>query len=67
MLFRSVQDGSKIFLYAAGKAQEQKVETGERTARKLEILSGIKAGDTVITTGILQLRPGRDLKLTRIN
>ena len=62
-----IQDGSKIFLYSGGKALEQKVETGERTERKLEILSGIKPGDTVITTGILQLRPGLDLKLTRIN
>jgi membrane fusion protein (multidrug efflux system) len=34
------------------------VQTGTRTVDMLEILSGIELGDTIITTGLMQLREG---------
>lgn len=49
--------GQKVFLYKSGKAQPQKVETGIRTDTQIQITSGLLAGDTVITTGIMQLKP----------
>lgn len=61
-----VQDGAKVYVISGGKATEVMVSSGERTERKLEILSGLNAGDTVITTGILQLRPGMGVNVTRI-
>ncbi len=61
-----VQDGAKVYVLSEGKATEVMVTSGERTERKLEILSGLNVGDTVITTGILQLRPGMGVKVTRV-
>jgi len=60
------QEGNKIYILENGRAKEAKVSTGERTERSLEILSGLKVGDTVLTTGILQLRKGLLVSVTRI-
>jgi membrane fusion protein, multidrug efflux system len=49
-------DGEKVFVYKRGKAQSTNVITGLRTASKIQITSGLKFGDTLITTGIMQLR-----------
>ena len=57
----------KVFVMEGGKAKEVKVETGMRTETKLEIISGLKPGDSLITTGILQLRPGMAVQVTKMN
>lgn len=49
-------DGVIVFIYAHGKAQSVKVSTGLRTESKIEITDGLKFGDTLITSGIMQLR-----------
>jgi membrane fusion protein (multidrug efflux system) len=49
-------EGEIIYLYKSGKAHRTKVTTGLRTASEIQILSGVNMGDTLITTGILQLR-----------
>jgi membrane fusion protein (multidrug efflux system) len=56
--------GQRIFLARSGKAQAVQVETGIRTERRLQILSGVQAGDTVITTGLLQIRDGSPINVT---
>ncbi|MBK7649916.1 MAG: efflux RND transporter periplasmic adaptor subunit [Flammeovirgaceae bacterium] len=61
------QVGKKVFILEKGKAQEAKVETGIRTANMLEILSGLKQGDTLLTTGILQLHAGMDVQISKLN
>jgi membrane fusion protein (multidrug efflux system) len=48
----------KVFVYKDGKAAEQLVEIGMRTEERVEITQGLQAGDTLITSAILQLRPG---------
>lgn len=53
--------GQKVFLYKAGQAFSQPVEIGIRTETKVQITRGIISGDTVITSGILQLRPGAEV------
>jgi membrane fusion protein, multidrug efflux system len=60
------QGGKKVFIMNAGKAKEAKIETGIRTENSLEVLSGLKAGDTLITTGILQLRQGLDVEIQKM-
>lgn len=60
------QDGNKVFVLENGKAKDVRVSAGERTEYTLEILSGLKMGDTVLTTGILQLRKGMSVNVTRI-
>jgi membrane fusion protein (multidrug efflux system) len=50
--------GHRVFLYKNGKAASQNVEIGARNDEFVEITHGVQAGDTLITSGILQLRPG---------
>lgn len=49
-------DGEKVFIYKSGKASTVRVETGLRTADQIQITNGLKFGDTLLTSGILQLR-----------
>jgi membrane fusion protein (multidrug efflux system) len=49
-------DGEKVFIYKAGKASSVRVTTGLRTESLIQIQSGLTFGDTLITSGILQLR-----------
>lgn len=58
--------GNKVFIKRGGKALEVKVETGIRTEKELEIVAGLQAGDTLITTGMLQLRNGLEVSVTKI-
>lgn len=59
--------GQKIFVSRGGKAEEVKVETGLRIENKVQILKGVQPGDTVITTGIMQLKQGSLLNIKGIN
>jgi len=49
-------EGEVVFVYKKGKAVSVKVGTGLRTESKIQITSGLNFGDTLLTTGILQLR-----------
>ncbi len=53
-----VLKGQTVFIKKNGKAVSIPVKTGIRNASFVQILEGISAGDTVITTGIMQLRTG---------
>lgn len=59
-------NGHKVYLTKSGKASETRVEIGLRTDRNVEIVSGLSAGDTLITTGMLQMRNGLDVSLTKV-
>jgi len=56
----------KVALVSNGKAQLVTVKLGVRTEDKVEILEGLKTGDTVLTTGLMQVKPGMDVKITKI-
>ncbi|MBP9588151.1 MAG: efflux RND transporter periplasmic adaptor subunit [Bacteroidales bacterium] len=56
-------NGVKVFVYRNGKAEQVRVTTGLRTESQIEIKSGLKFGDTLLTTAILQLRQGIPVKL----
>ncbi|WP_442787670.1 efflux RND transporter periplasmic adaptor subunit [Flavobacterium suncheonense] len=51
-----VQNGKKVFVSVNGKAKEIMVETGTRTDKEILILSGLKAGDTLLTSGVMTLK-----------
>ncbi|MCL5061057.1 MAG: efflux RND transporter periplasmic adaptor subunit [Candidatus Thermoplasmatota archaeon] len=51
-------DGSYVFLAVDGKAELRKVTLGKREPGRVEIVSGVKAGDTVVLDGQIKLRPG---------
>jgi len=49
-------EGEKVFIYKSGKASTVKVQTGVRTESRIQITDGLHFGDTLLITGILQLR-----------
>ena len=61
-----VLEGHKVMIVRKGKATESKVEIGLRTDRQVEILSGVSIGDTVLTTGLLQLKPGMGVEVVSL-
>jgi len=46
-----------------GKATMVPVKIGARTSDKVEILQGLATGDTVLITGIMQVKPGMEVKV----
>jgi membrane fusion protein (multidrug efflux system) len=61
------QERTKSIIVAkGGKAHFVKVETGVRTPATIEITSGVQAGDTVITSGVLFLKEGMKLDYASI-
>lgn len=55
--------GHRVFLYKNGKAESQSVTIGDRSDERVEIAEGLQAGDTLITSGILQLRPNMPVRV----
>lgn len=53
----------KIWVVKNGRASLVPVVTGTRTATMIEVLSGISAGDTVLTTGLMQLRDNMPVRV----
>lgn len=47
-----------VFVMVDGKAERRAVEIGTRTANQVQILSGLKAGDRLIVSGLQQMRAG---------
>ena len=47
-----------------GKASFVRVVTGARTTSGVEILEGINAGDTIVTTGLLFIKPGNTVSIS---
>lgn len=60
-------EGEKIYLYKNGSAVLFPVNTGIRTEDEIQIISGLYVGDTLIVSGIIQLRPNTAVKLNSIN
>lgn len=52
-----------VFLDVDGKAERRMVTTGIQVGTRVEVLSGIKAGDRVITTGIARLMQGTEIQV----
>jgi membrane fusion protein (multidrug efflux system) len=53
----------KIWVARNGRAELIPVVTGARTASAIEVISGLAAGDTVLTTGLIQLRPNMAVRV----
>jgi membrane fusion protein, multidrug efflux system len=43
------------------------VETGIRDSAYVQILNGLKAGDTVITSGLMAIRPNSKIRVTKVS
>jgi membrane fusion protein (multidrug efflux system) len=56
--------GQTVLVRKNGVVASVLVKTGIRTPSVIQVTDGLSAGDTVITTGILQLRPGMPVNVT---
>ena len=56
----------QLIIYRGGKADFETVTTGVRDSSNVQVLTGIQAGDTVITTGLLFLKQDAPVQLTKI-
>ncbi|MEX2435887.1 MAG: efflux RND transporter periplasmic adaptor subunit [Balneolaceae bacterium] len=59
-------NSQKLFVIRNGVVAEVRVPTGIRTSEKVQILDGVAPGDTVLTTGLLQVRPGSEVEITNL-
>jgi membrane fusion protein, multidrug efflux system len=59
-----VLKGQTVLVRKNGVVASVMVKTGIRTPSVIQVTNGLSAGDTVITTGILQLRPGMPVNVT---
>ena len=51
-------DGDRVFIYQNGRASSVNVRTGLRTQSHIQITDGLAFGDTLLITGVMQLRHG---------
>jgi membrane fusion protein (multidrug efflux system) len=58
--------GKKVAVYRNGVANFEDVETGARDSANVQVLTGLKVGDTIITTGLMSLKPGGKVELNKV-
>ncbi|MBK7291626.1 MAG: efflux RND transporter periplasmic adaptor subunit [Chitinophagaceae bacterium] len=58
--------GKKIILYKGGTAIFAEITTGVRDSSRVQVLDGISAGDTVVVTGLLSVRPEAKIQIGKI-
>ena len=55
-----------VIVYKGGKPNFTVITTGIRDSSYVQVLDGVKEGDTVITTGLLAIRPESKIKLVKV-
>lgn len=58
--------GKKVIVYNGGIAKFKDVETGIRDSARVQITKGLNVGDTIVTTGLLSIRPDGKIQIARI-
>jgi membrane fusion protein (multidrug efflux system) len=60
-------DGERVYLYKNGKAELVEIDTGIRNESRVAVTRGLSVGDTLITSGLLQLRIGMSVTINKIS
>lgn len=58
---------NKVYVYKNGKSIPVEIKTGLRTDSQVQVIKGLQVGDTIITSGTLQLRTDLNVTLDYIN
>lgn len=58
--------GQQVFIMKNGKAVPQEIKTDIRTSQRIQVISGIKTGDSVVTSGLIQVSDGTPLKVIKV-
>ncbi|MDR0812314.1 MAG: efflux RND transporter periplasmic adaptor subunit [Paludibacter sp.] len=55
-----------VYVYRNGKAEQHEIKKGLRTASSIQVLDGLQVGDTLLVTGVMQLRNGMNVQIEKI-
>jgi membrane fusion protein (multidrug efflux system) len=55
--------GQKVYLFKNGRALPSPVKTGIRTSREIQITEGVNPSDSLIVTGLLQIKDSAEVKV----
>lgn len=55
-----------VYVYRNGKAEQRVITKGLRTASSVQVVDGLQSGDTLIVSGVMQLRHGMDVTIDHI-
>ncbi len=58
--------GKQMIIYRSDSVNFVDVETGLRDSAFVQILSGVNEGDTVLTSGLMAIRPGSKVRLSNV-
>lgn len=58
--------GKKVILFKGGKAVFADVVTGVRDSSRVQVIDGIRAGDSIVVTGLLSVRPEAKIQVNRV-
>jgi len=62
----TVLRNKKVIVIKNGLAAMEIVTLGFRDSSKVEITSGLKAGDTILVTGLLTAKPGSKVVVNKV-
>lgn len=54
------------YVYNNGKAKRVVLNKGLRTASSVQVIEGLSIGDTLLTTGVMQLRDGMNVSIAKL-
>ena len=57
----------EVILYRGDSIQFKVVETGIRDSAYVQIISGLQAGDTVVISGLMAIRPNSKVKISKVH
>lgn len=57
----------QIIVFRKDSALFSTVETGIRDSVYIQVTRGLKVGDTIVTTGLMAVRPNAKIKITKVN
>jgi membrane fusion protein (multidrug efflux system) len=58
--------GKKVAMYKNGNAVFRDIKTGTRDAAMIKVTEGLMAGDTILTTGLMGLKPNGKVAISKI-
>ena len=57
---------STSFTYIERRGRAQEITIGIRTESRVQVLQGLNVGDTLITSGVMQLRTGMKVSIDNL-
>lgn len=58
-----LMEGEQVYILKKGKAKAVDIKTGYRNEREVEVTDGLAANDTLVTSGLLQIKEGMPVKV----